>query len=185
MDIVRSKSELRALPLPELLKGTFLPVEWMALVADEDPFRVSYTCMNSNCPPEMLRLAVFGVKVNAGVLSSAASNVNAPEEVIRKAFSSREWPARNAALSSPNINWEELRDSGQRLPLSEKLILFGRKDAPEWMLRTVWALPTQMSLDGKDDINKTLRSIAERRLKKQGLLTPEELEEIEAREASK
>ena len=133
----------------------------------------------------MLRLAVSGDKVNAGVLSSAASNANAPEDVIQMALASHDWPARHAALSKPVINWQVLFDHHETMPLSEKLILFGRRDAPEWMLRIIWRLPSQMSLDSSEDINKSLRRAAERRLKVGDMLTADELEEIAAREASK
>ena len=169
-----------------LLCSNFTREDWLWLVAQKDSMLRSYMYQNKHCPTEILQFAVTETaESEAGVLSSAAANVNAPREVVQLALDSSYSPARGAALGRADLDWTEVGKKAQLLTLYEKLVLFGRSDCPEWMLRIMWKLPSQMSLDGKDDINETLRRVAERRLKKGNMLTSEELEEIAAREASK
>lgn len=181
------KKGLQHLSYPSvLLCSNFSREDWLWLVSQRDPLLRSYTYLNKHCPPEILQMALIETaESEAGVLSSAASNLNAPPQVVRLALDSPYSAPRGAALGRDDLDWIEIKSKAQLLTMFEKLVLFGRKDCPEWMLRLVWKLPSQMSLDGKDDINHTLRMTAERRLKKAGLLTQEELEEIKAREASK
>lgn len=166
-----------------LLCSNFTRADWLWLVAHKDPYVRSYAYMNKACPAEILQIALLEKSESeAGVLSSAALHENAPAEIIEMAFTSPHWPARFAAFSRGALDWNRLRQERTPLSMSEKVVLFGRADCPEWLLRDMWTLPVQLSLDGKDDINKTLRTIAVRRLKKQNLLTPDELSALKKEE---
>lgn len=179
------KSELLALSAEKILAAKeFFPVEWLTLVMSDSHWR--YAIGNPACPAGMLAYAATYGKEQGeiGRRLAAIEHPNAPADLVKEAFAERDnWPVRQAALARKDLDWEALRHDAPGFPMYEKLVLFERTDCPEWMLRIMWKLPPQKDLCGEKDINDRLRDIAQDRLRRGNMLTADELNALEARNA--